>query len=343
MAPVPPINATYADLIVAQQSNSAVYVGASTYGQGSSINISPTSLQVFDVSANGTSFATSGIYSDSDTTFGLYAKSLNIVSNNLTFGGTGNTLNASGYVLTSNGPGVCPTFSPVPFPVDTMTLDQALANGNTTSTSIFVQDNSGDYTSINIANVSLQDQTGKSFLGTTKLNMSYSDGTYWNTISLNNLDPSNNPILKLSSSTTAYDVSANSIKLDPNHGLFIDNSGSMVITPHKIQSTGALDISASSLTIGGHTGSFGQVLVSTGGGLPVWFSIPSVQRYYTPTGTTGSVTYSGFTNVPVVVATAVSTDGSVINISVSSVTNTGCNWTTSSLALRVNFIIYTTD
>jgi hypothetical protein len=331
-----PTNATYADLIVAPQSNSAIYVGATTNNQASSINIRPTSLQVFDVSANPVRYSTTGIVSSSLSTF-------NISAANLTFGNTGNASNASGYVLTCNGPGLCPTFKQVPFPVDTMTLDQALANGNTTATSIFVQDNSGNYTNINIANVSLKDANSRSMLSTTRLNMSSSDGTYWNTISLNNLDVSKNTILKLSSSATGYDVSANIIKLDANNGLFIDNSGSMVITPRKIQTTGALDISASSLTIGGSTGTLGQVLVSTGGGLPVWFSIPTVQRYYTPTGTTGAVTYSGFAAVPVVVGTAVSTDGSVISISVSSVTNTGCNWTTSSLALRVNFIIYSND
>jgi hypothetical protein len=64
-----PTNATYTDLIVARQSNSAIYVGATTNNQASSINIRPTSLQVFDVSANSIRYSASGITSNSLTTF----------------------------------------------------------------------------------------------------------------------------------------------------------------------------------------------------------------------------------------------------------------------------------
>lgn len=61
-----------------------------------------------------------------------------------------------------------------------------------------------------------------------------------------------------------------------------------------------------------------------------------------PTNTFGSITYDGLINIPVIVATA-SNDTSTINIAVSNVTLTGCNWVTSEISDRIDFIIYSTD
>lgn len=318
-----PTNATYSDLLIAPQSNSAIFIGATTSSQSNSLNLDKSSLKLFDASGSVTQFTHNGIFSESLTTFDI--------STNLTFAGTGNTSMSSGYVLTSNGAGVCPTFQPVPFPNISMTLDHTLANGNVTSTSLIIEDPSGNYTSVNSANISLKNQNvsslEKSIVSASTINMSVDNGT--NFYSIVNLT-STNPAFSLYSSASSYtDPSASILSLSPNSLIATNN----------------LNISAGSLTIGGQSGSVGQVLVSTGTGLPIWRFIPFGNRYYTPTDTNGTVDYTsfGFVNSPVVVATAVGNDGVVISISVSSVTNTGCKWTTSTLALRVNFLFYTTD
>jgi hypothetical protein len=311
-----PTNATYSDLLIAPQTNSAIYVGATTNSQPSSLNINKESLKLFDSDGNVTQITNNGIFSNSSTIFDI--------STNLTFAGTGNTSMSSGYVLTSNGAGVCPTFQPVPFPNISMTLDQTLTNGNVTSKSLIIEDPSGNYTNINSANISFQNGSFKSIVSASTINMSIDDGI---TYSMVNVTPNQ---FDLYSSQTSYSDPAASI---------------ISFTPSSIVASKHLDISATSLTIGGHAGSLGQVLVSTGSGLPIWRYVPFGNRYYTPTGTNGIVNYSsfGFVNPPVVVATAVANDGVVISISISSVTNTGCNWTTSTLAIRVNFLFYTTD
>jgi len=56
----------------------------------------------------------------------------------------------------------------------------------------------------------------------------------------------------------------------------------------------------------------------------------------------GSITYDGLINIPVIVATA-SNDIHNINIALSHVTSSGCNWTTSEISDRIDFIIYSTD
>ena len=205
-----PTNATYSDLLIAPQSNSAIFIGASTSSQSNSLNLDKSSLKLFDASGSVTQFTHNGIFSDSLTTFDI--------STNLTFAGTGNTSMSTGYVLNSNGAGVCPTFQPVPFPNISMNLDQTLTNGNITSKSIIVEDLSGNYTRVNIANISFQnnDISGveKSAISASTLNMSVDNGS--NSYSIVNLT-STNPALSLYSSASSYtDPSASIITLTPN-------------------------------------------------------------------------------------------------------------------------------
>lgn len=69
-----------------------------------------------------------------------------------------------------------------------------------------------------------------------------------------------------------------------------------------------------------------------------------IQHQYisNPSSIFGSITYDGLVNIPVIVATA-SNDISTINIAVSNVTSKGCNWVTSIISDRIDFIIYSTD
>ena len=60
-----------------------------------------------------------------------------------------------------------------------------------------------------------------------------------------------------------------------------------------------------------------------------------------PNSMFGSITYDGLVNIPVIVASA-SNDHN-INIAVSDVTSSGCNWTTSEISDRIDFIIYSND
>jgi len=66
------------------------------------------------------------------------------------------------------------------------------------------------------------------------------------------------------------------------------------------------------------------------------------QYISSPNSTFGSITYDGLINIPVIVASA-SNDMHTINIAVSDVTSIGCNWTTSEISDRINFIIYSND
>lgn len=61
-----------------------------------------------------------------------------------------------------------------------------------------------------------------------------------------------------------------------------------------------------------------------------------------PSNTFGSISYNGIINVPVIVASA-SNNIDNINIALSDVTPIGCNWTTSEISDRIDFIIYSTD
>ena len=61
-----------------------------------------------------------------------------------------------------------------------------------------------------------------------------------------------------------------------------------------------------------------------------------------PNSMFGSITYDGLVNIPVIMATA-SNDVSNINIAVSNVTSSGCNWVTSIISDRIDFVIYSTD
>jgi len=61
-----------------------------------------------------------------------------------------------------------------------------------------------------------------------------------------------------------------------------------------------------------------------------------------PNSTFGSITYDGLINIPVIVASA-SNDNHPINIALSDVTSIGCNWTTSEISDRIDFIIYSND
>ena len=61
-----------------------------------------------------------------------------------------------------------------------------------------------------------------------------------------------------------------------------------------------------------------------------------------PNSIFGSITYDGLINIPVIVATA-SNDISTINIAVSNVTSSGCDWVTSIISDRIDFVIYSTD
>ena len=65
------------------------------------------------------------------------------------------------------------------------------------------------------------------------------------------------------------------------------------------------------------------------------------QYILNPNSIFGSITYDGLINVHVIVASA-SNDHN-INIAVSDVTSIGCNWTTSEISDRIDFIIYSTD
>lgn len=137
----------------------------------------------------------------------------------------------------------------------------------------------------------------------------------------------------------------NTIKITPYSLQLFDisvNSTSYSSLGINCGSLNAFDISASSLTIGGNGGTSGQVLVSTGTGLPKWYN--HVQTLcITPISRVGSITYTGFTNIPIIVATAITNDDNVINVSISSVTSIGCKWTTTSIANGINFVIYNTD
>jgi len=72
--------------------------------------------------------------------------------------------------------------------------------------------------------------------------------------------------------------------------------------------------------------------------------IHSIKHQYisNPNSMFGSITYDRVINVPVIVASA-SNDIHNINIALSDVTTTGCNWTTSEISDRIDFIIYSTN
>ena len=74
------------------------------------------------------------------------------------------------------------------------------------------------------------------------------------------------------------------------------------------------------------------------------FKIHLIKHQYisNPNSTIGSITYDGLINVPVIMASA-SNDIHVINIALSDITSIGCNWTTSEISDRIDFIIYSTD
>uniref|UniRef100_A0A6C0D446 Uncharacterized protein n=1 Tax=viral metagenome TaxID=1070528 RepID=A0A6C0D446_9ZZZZ len=61
-----------------------------------------------------------------------------------------------------------------------------------------------------------------------------------------------------------------------------------------------------------------------------------------PNSMIGSIAYDGLINIPVIVASA-SNDIHPINIAVFDVTSIGCNWTTSEISDRIDFIIYSND